>query len=91
MICTHPDASYALSMTSMHQANPGIAHWTAVKTILKYLKRTKYMFLVYEGETELIVRGYTDANLQTDHDDLRSQSEFVFMLNGGAMNWKSFK
>jgi hypothetical protein len=49
------------------------------------------MFLVYGGETELVVRGYTDASFQTDHDDLISQSGFVFVLNGGAVSWKSFK
>ncbi|KAK8544330.1 hypothetical protein V6N13_100559 [Hibiscus sabdariffa] len=35
MICTRPDLSYALSMTSRYQANPGEGHWTAVKNILK--------------------------------------------------------
>jgi hypothetical protein len=73
-------------VTSRHQANSGIAHWTAVKTILKYLRMTKDMFLVYEGETELIVRGYTDVSFQTDRDDLRSQSGFVFVLNGGVVS-----
>jgi Reverse transcriptase (RNA-dependent DNA polymerase) len=62
MICTRPDVSYALSVTSRHQANPGIAHWIVVKTILKYLRMTKDMFLIYGGETELVVRGYTDAS-----------------------------
>jgi hypothetical protein len=49
------------------------------------------MFLVYEGETELVVRDYTDASFQTDHDDLRSQSGFVIVLNGGVVSWKSSK
>ncbi|MDP1069412.1 Ty1/Copia family ribonuclease HI, partial [Klebsiella pneumoniae] len=35
--------------------------------------------------------GYTDASFQTDGDDLKSQSGYVFMLNGGAVCWKSFK
>ncbi|KAK8593575.1 hypothetical protein V6N12_045652 [Hibiscus sabdariffa] len=35
MICTRPDLSYALSMTSHYQANPGEGHWVAVKNILK--------------------------------------------------------
>jgi hypothetical protein len=91
MICTRSDVSYVLSVTSRHQANPGIAHWTAVKTILKYFRRTKDILLVYGGETELVVRGYTDASFQTDHDDLRSQSGFMFVLNGGAVSWKEFQ
>jgi hypothetical protein len=39
MMCTRPDVSYALSMTSRYQANPGERHWIAVKNILKYLKK----------------------------------------------------
>jgi hypothetical protein len=27
----------------------------------------------------------------TDHDDLRSQSGFVYVLNDGAVSWKSSK
>ncbi|KAK8636803.1 hypothetical protein V6N13_064240 [Hibiscus sabdariffa] len=62
MICTRPDLSHALSMTSRYQANP-----------------------------ELGIKGYTDASFQTDKDDSRSQSGFVFCLNGGVVSWKSSK
>ena len=61
MICTRPDVSYALSMTIRYQACPGEAHWIAVKNILKYLRRTKEMFLVYGGKTELSIKGYSNA------------------------------
>ena len=91
MICTRPDVSYALSVVSRYQSDPGESHWTAVKNILKYLRRTKDEFLVYGGEEELGVRGYTDASFQTDQDDSRSQSGYVFIVNGGAVSWKSSK
>ena len=91
MICTRPDVSYAISVTSRYQANPGECQWTAVKNILKYLKRTKDEFLVFGGVEELSVKGYTDASFQTDSDDYRSQSGYVFILNGGAVSWKSSK
>ncbi|KAJ9566613.1 hypothetical protein OSB04_002579 [Centaurea solstitialis] len=32
-----------------------------------------------------------DASFQTDRDDFRSQSGYVFTLNGGAISWKSSK
>ncbi|KAK9003720.1 hypothetical protein V6N11_084352 [Hibiscus sabdariffa] len=38
------------------KANPGEGHWTAIKNILKYLRRTKDLFLVYGGEEELGIR-----------------------------------
>jgi hypothetical protein len=90
MLCTRPDVSYPLSMTSRYQSNPGDGHWIAVKNILKYLRRTRDMFLVF-GNDDLVLRGYTDASFQTDKDDFKSQSGFVFTLDGGAVSWKSSK
>ena len=92
MLCTRPDVAYALSMTSRFQSDPGESHWTAFKNILKYLRRSKDVFLVYGGqEEELVLSGYTDAGFQSDHDDFRSQSGFVFCLNGGDVSWRSSK
>ncbi|GKC73178.1 hypothetical protein Tco_1119061, partial [Tanacetum coccineum] len=34
---------------------------------------------------------YTDAGYLTDADDLKSQTGYVFVLNGGAIDWKSAK
>ncbi|GKF52347.1 hypothetical protein Tco_0159257, partial [Tanacetum coccineum] len=47
--------------------NPGELHWTTVKNILKYLRNTKDMFLVY------------------------GVSDWIFVLNGGVVDWKSTK
>jgi len=55
------------------------------------LRRTKDTFLIYEGQEELSVIGYTDPSFQTDCDDYKSQYGYVFCLNGGAMRWKSSK
>ncbi|KAL0439792.1 UNVERIFIED_CONTAM: hypothetical protein Slati_2462200 [Sesamum latifolium] len=78
------DVAYALSEMSRYQACAGEAHWSAVKTILKYLKRTKDMFLIY-GNGELILEDYSDASFQSDDDDAKSQSVFVFKLDGGVV------
>ncbi|GJT16435.1 retrovirus-related pol polyprotein from transposon TNT 1-94 [Tanacetum coccineum] len=51
------------------------------------------MFLVYGGNpsTELRVECYCDAGFETDRDDTKSQTGYVFVLNGGAVDWKSSK
>src|SRR5512140_1053385 len=72
MLCTRPDVNLAVSLVGRYQSNPGKEHWTAVKNILKYLKRTKHMFLVYGGDEELVVKGYVDASFDTDLDDSKS-------------------
>ena len=78
-------------MTSRFQANPGENHWIAVTNILKYLHRTKDRFLVFGGDSALRVTSFTDASFQTDRDDMKSQSGFMFMLNGGAISWRISK
>lgn len=55
MICTRPDISYVVSITSRYQSNSRLEHWTTVKNVLKYLKGTKNIFLVYGGDLDLRV------------------------------------
>ena len=55
------------------------------------MRRTKDAFLLYGKEDELVVNGYTDASFQYNKDDFRSQSGYVFCLNGGVVSWRSSK
>ncbi|GJS41790.1 retrotransposon protein, putative, ty1-copia subclass [Tanacetum coccineum] len=57
------------------------------------LSKSQDMFLVYEGDMkrELRVSCYTDAGYLTDADNLKSQTRYVFILNRGAVDWKSTK
>nr|GFB20169.1 retrovirus-related Pol polyprotein from transposon TNT 1-94 [Tanacetum cinerariifolium] len=67
---------------------------SAVGSIMNaYLRNTKDMFLVYGGDLkrELRIFCYTDAGYLTDADDLKSQTGYVFVLNGGVVDWKSAK
>ncbi|GKE06114.1 hypothetical protein Tco_1398132 [Tanacetum coccineum] len=74
IICARPDVAFTQNITSHFQQNPEEPHWTAVKTILKYLRNTKDMFLVYDGnpEAELRVDCYCDAGFETNRDDIKS-------------------
>ena len=55
-----------------------------------YLRRTKILLLVYGGNS-LKIEGYTDSCFQSDVDDSKSNSGYVYTLNGGAVCWKSSK
>ena len=61
MLCTRPDICYSVGIVSRYQPNPGPKHWEAVKHILKYLRRTRDYFLVYQCE-DLMHIGSTDSN-----------------------------
>ncbi|KAA0036988.1 gag/pol protein [Cucumis melo var. makuwa] len=90
MLCTRPDICYSVGIVSRYQSNPGCDHWTAIKNILKYLRRTKDYMLVY-GSKDLILTGYTDSDFQTNKYARKSTSGSVFTLNGGAVVWRSIK
>jgi hypothetical protein len=50
------------------------------------------MVLVYGGcEEEIGIKGYIDASFDTSPDDSKSQTGYMFMVNEGAMSWRSRK
>ena len=40
---------------------------------------------------EFVVKGYVDVSFDTDLDDSKSQTGYVYILNGGAVSWCSCK
>ncbi|KAI9200924.1 hypothetical protein LWI28_015124 [Acer negundo] len=90
MLCTRPDICFAVGIVSRFQSKPGPDHWTAVKHIFKYLKRTRDNMLVYSGG-DLVPVGYTDSDFQSDSDSRKSTSGAVITIGGGAVIWRSIK
>ncbi|GJT81275.1 hypothetical protein Tco_1055617 [Tanacetum coccineum] len=86
--CTRPNVVFAQNICSRFQQNSGDIYWAAAKTILEYLRNTKDMVLVYgvKPEFALKVNCYSDAGFQTDKNNNKSQSRYVFLLNGGAVD-----
>ncbi|GKA79624.1 retrotransposon protein, putative, ty1-copia subclass, partial [Tanacetum coccineum] len=71
----------------------GLCQSTYIEKILKRYhmedsKRGKHNKLI---PTESRVSCYTDAGYLTDANDLKSQTRYVFILNGGVVDWKSAK
>ena len=84
MTCTRLNVAYSLSIRSRYKSNLGENHWKVVKTNLKYLRNIKDQWLINE-ESDLKLVGYTYSSFQLDHDDSKSISGYVFILNGGAI------
>ncbi|GKA36128.1 hypothetical protein Tco_0722619 [Tanacetum coccineum] len=70
MVCTRPDIAYAVSVVSRYLANPGKNHWEAVKWILKYLRGTANVGLVYGTNrgNHVDVTGFVDSDYAKDPD-----------------------
>ena len=84
-----PDVAYALGIVNRFQTDPREDHWKIMKNILKYLRRIRDIFLIYYG-FDLKLKDYIDSSFQSDLDDSKSISGYVFTLYGGAVSWKNF-
>ena len=90
MNCTRPDIAYAVSKLSRYTSNLGLNHWKAIVRVLRYLKYTKNYGLHY-SKYLAVLEGYCDVNWISDTKDLKSTSNYLFTLGGGAVSWKSSK
>ena len=90
MLSTRPYICYSVGIVSRYQSNPGREHWTVVKHILKYLRRTRDYMLVYHGN-ELAPIGYTHSHFQLYVDFRKSTFGYSFALGGVAVSWRSIK
>ena len=77
-------------MVKKYQSNPGQERWTAVKHIIKHLKRTRDYMLLYKADS-LVSLGYTDSDFQSSKDSRKFTSSYVFTLGSGAISWRSIK
>ena len=91
MVCTRPDISHAVSVVSRYMDNPGKAHWQAVKWILRYLRGTTDVGIIYDrsNNTSGSVIGYVDSDFAGDLDRRRSLTGYVFTFASGAISWKA--
>lgn len=86
---TRPDIAASVSILAQKVSDPNQEDWNQLKRVAKYLKSTANMRLKLsdvrvEGQ-ELF--GYADANWAEDRNGRKSNSGYVFYLNGGVINW----
>nr|GEY42159.1 retrotransposon protein, putative, Ty1-copia subclass [Tanacetum cinerariifolium] len=90
MVYTRPDIAYAVSIVSRYLANPGKSHWEAVKWILKYLRGTTNVGLVYGTNrgNHMDVTGFVDSDYAKDPNKVRSITGYEFLVHGCVVSWK---
>ena len=91
MVETRIDIAFATSMVSRFAKNPSLGHFNAIDQNLRYLAGSRDRGIIFGGEKELKLVGYSDSDWARDHADRKSTSGFVFMLNGGPISYASKK
>lgn len=88
---SRPDISASIAILAQKISKPTKYDWNELKRVVQYLKGTAnyQLYLAARDKSDLI--GYADANWGESRHDRKSNSGFVFMLNGGVVSWCSKK
>jgi reverse transcriptase-like protein len=88
MLGTRADIAFTVSALSRYLAKPTDQHLLAAKRVLRYLRGSSDLVLVYRGDLRPLI-GYTDADWGGDMDTRRSTSGYLFNIGSGAISWSS--
>ena len=86
---SRPDISYSVGMCARYQANPKESHMTALKRIIKYVKRLKTTAdfgLWYSKNTNDVLAGYSVADWARNADDRKSTSGCCFYVDNNLIS-----
>ncbi|KAJ4715506.1 Retrovirus-related Pol polyprotein from transposon TNT 1-94 [Melia azedarach] len=89
MVCTRPDLAQSVSVISRFMSELGKEHWQAVKRIFRYLKGTFDVGLIYRGDTQCLVTGFSNSDYAGDIDSRRSMTSYVFTFSTSVVSWKA--
>ena len=88
---TRPDITFAVNRVARFCSNPTTQHMTAVKRILRYLRGTTTLGLLYKRNGSKAIVGFSDSDWGGDVDDRKSTSGYVFQIGGSTVSWRSKK
>ncbi|CAB1102198.1 unnamed protein product [Ectocarpus sp. CCAP 1310/34] len=84
--CTRYDLSYAVHQLTRACANPAQVHMAAAKHLLRYLRGTPDLPIVYKkGQFRLSC--FTDSSFGANPDNRRSPTGYLFSLGGGLISY----
>jgi transposase InsO family protein len=89
---TRPDIAFAVATLSKFNSCPTVDHLAAAKRVLRYVKKTSSLALVYiKSGVDTTLTGFTDSDFAGDADDRKSTSGYAFLLAGAAISWRAQK
>eukprot|EP00253_Pinus_taeda_P028748 PITA_28748 len=88
---TRPDISFVVRILSKFMQMPCEGHWSATKSILKYLKGTQDFGIKDTQVGDLSLIGYSDSGFDGDKETGVSTSGYIMSLGSGAVSWRSLK
>ena len=87
---TRPDLAFAAGYLARFVAHPGPAHVAAAKHLLRYVKGTLDLGVIYRRNGS-VLSGTSDADWAGCLDLRRSTTGYVFSLADGPISWSSHR
>jgi hypothetical protein len=96
---TRPDLAVCMTILGRYMANPGAAHLTAIKRVLRYIAGSLDRCIEFRNSSYKLISGetisphqlinFTDADWAGDADRRLSTSGTITLLAGGPVGWRS--
>lgn len=90
MVRTRQDIEYAVQETSRFLIAFGRAHWEAVNTAIKYIKRTNTTAIEFSGDRAYLT-AHTDSGYAADTEDRQPISGYMSYIGRCAVTWSAHK
>lgn len=88
---TRPNISFVVNKISQFLNAPTQNHWKACKRILRYLKGSLAIGLLFTPVSDFRIEGFSDADYATNIDDRRSTSGYCIKIGSNLIAWCSRK
>jgi len=88
---TRPDIAYTVGQLASFTSDPGVAHWHAIKHLLRYIKGTMDYAITYAPDPSMsqLFTTYSDANHGGCKDTGRSTGAYIVKIGSGVVSWQS--
>ncbi|XP_075099023.1 uncharacterized protein LOC142175915 [Nicotiana tabacum] len=90
-LITRPDVSFSVNKLCQFMQSPTLAHFQALKGVLRYLKHTVSYGLHLQHSSKLTMHGFSDADLAGCPDDRSSTHGYCIFLGHNLVSWCSKK
>ena len=88
---TQPDIAFAVNLLARYSSAPTRRHWNGIKHILRYLRGTTDLGLLYSNGSKSQLIGYVDASYLSDPHKGWSQTGYLFTYGNTAISWRFVK
>jgi hypothetical protein len=91
---TIPEISWIVSVLARYMTKAGETHMAAAKKVLRYLQSRKKIpikWCAMDNALPGFIHGYADASFADIPGTRLSSIGYVFLVNGGAISWRSTK